>query len=349
MVAGAVFKAKKVLFVEETDPFIEDETHALVAHVGKGTQSQFLGKRTGAIPSWGEMNVDIVLQALRQTRLVRNRKPRDSERSAIEKAERLLISRPLTFCAGCTHRNVYWVLRKMRKRLGGHLVVTGDIGCYSMGVFYDEAMQTMQAMGSGLGTACGLGQLGRFGFDSRVVAMAGDSTFFHACMPALVNAKHKGANITFLILDNATTAMTGFQTHPGSALQEKGHRKVSIAKLVEAVEPDFMETGDATNIEAMTNLIGSTMDKNGLKVLILNSICRLEEERHRATGDGKTPVDIKQELCRGESCRICASQYGCPAISWDFERGLPVISDQLCVGCGACIDVCPHGAISGGE
>jgi indolepyruvate ferredoxin oxidoreductase alpha subunit len=240
------------------------------------------------------------------------------------------------------------VLRKLRKRLGGRLAVTGDIGCYSMGVFYDEAMQTMQAMGSGIGTACGLGQLRRFGFDSRVVAVAGDSTFFHACMPALVNAKHKAADITFLILDNATTAMTGFQPHPGSALQERGHHKVSIAKLVEAVEPDFMTTADSTDIETMMSLIASTVEKDGLKVLILNSICRLEEERHGITGENEAPVIINAKLCRGESCRICVSQYGCPAIGWDFAQGIPTILEEQCVRCGGCIGVCPHGAITRG-
>ena len=345
LITGAISKAKRVLFVEETDPFIEDATRALAADLTRTSSPQFIGKRTGTIPAWGEMNVDIVLHALRDAALVRGPGMLQSNQTAIEKAEKLLIPRPLTFCAGCTHRNVYWALRKIRKRLSGRLVVAGDIGCYSMGVFYDEAMQTMQAMGSGIGTACGLGQLKRFGFDCRVVAVAGDSTFFHACMPALVNAKHKSADITFLILDNATTAMTGFQTHPGSTSQEEGHRKVSIRSLVEAVEPDFLAVGDATDIVSMTDLIHSTLAKQGLKVLILNSVCRLEEERHDVVPGGRAPVAVNSSLCRGESCRICAAQYGCPAIGWDYEEGRPVISDELCVRCGSCIDACPHDAI----
>lgn len=349
LIAKSISKVKKVLFAEEIDPFVEDETRALAASLARAAVPQFFGKRTGTIPSWGEMSVDAVLGALKEMGLMKDKSTPGSDRRTIERAERLLIPRPLAFCAGCTHRNVYYVLRKIRKRLGGRLVVTGDIGCYSLGVFYDEAMQTMQAMGSGIGTACGLGQLGRFGFDSRVVAVAGDSTFFHACIPALVNARHKNADITFLVLDNATTAMTGFQPHPGSELQEKGDRRVSITKLVEAVEPDFMATGDATDIESMMNLIHSTIEKEGLKVLILNGVCRLEEERRRVTSESKRGPIISPNLCRGESCRICTAQYGCPAISWDFEEGIPIISDQLCVRCGSCIYVCPHGAIIGGE
>jgi len=345
LIEGAICKAKSVLFVEETDPFIEDETRALAAGLSKTAIPRFLGKRTGAIPSWGEMNVDSVLEALKVAGLLRTKTPSASAQDAVDKAERLLIPRSLTFCAGCTHRNVYWVLRKIKNRLKDHLVVAGDIGCYSLGVFYDEAMQTMQAMGSGIGTACGLGQLHRFGFDSRVVAVAGDSTFFHACMPALVNARHKNADITFLVLDNGTTAMTGFQPHPGSAMQEKGHHQISIAKLVEAVEPDFMAAGDATDIGSMMNLIHSTITREGLKVLILNSVCRLEEERHDVTRESKTRVRISSELCRGEKCKICASQYGCPAIGWDAEEHVPIIIDELCVRCGSCIDVCPDNAI----
>jgi len=218
---------EKVLFAEEIDPFVEDAIRSLVVNRPARETPQFYGKRTGNIPAFGEMNTDILLEAIARIQGVSHESLDVETLAALEKARDMLVSRSLTFCAGCTHRNVYWAIRKVRKRLKGNLVVAGDIGCYSLGIFYDKSMNSMQAMGSGIGTACGLGQLGRFGFNSKVIAVAGDSTFFHACIPALVNARHKNADITFVILDNATTAMTGFQSHPGSGEQAKNESHVS--------------------------------------------------------------------------------------------------------------------------
>ena len=331
-------KTNRVLFVEETDPFLEDEVRALSVDLKK--LPKFYGKRTGHIPSVGEMNMDIVMKALTQLEGATT----DLTSPIRSTGKDLLVKRPLTFCAGCTHRNFYWAIRKVKKRLGGKLVVTGDIGCYSLGVFYNEAMDTMQAMGSGIGVASGFGQLERFGFDSKVVAVAGDSTFFHACLPGLINARHKNANITFVILDNATTAMTGFQIHPGSHYQEQNLRRVRIEDLVMAVQPDFYAIGDATDIKGLIDLLHSTVIMDGLKVLLLDSICRLDEDRKDSTLTNVV-FKIDTNLCRGESCRICFADFGCPAISWDDTSSQPVILDTMCIGCGACVDVCPHDAI----
>ena len=256
----------------------------------------------------------------------------------------ILIPRPLTFCSGCTHRNFYWAVRKVRKRVNDKLVVAGDIGCYSLGVFYDRAMTTMQAMGSGIGVATGLGQLERFGFDSKVIAVAGDSTFFHACIPGLINAKHKGANLTFVILDNETTAMTGFQTHPGAVHQEANLKRVKIEEIVKAIEPDFYARSDANNIPELVDLLHSTINKDGLKVLLLDSVCRLEVARRDSAVEGIS-FRINSDLCKGEKCLICVHDFACPAISWDKTVGHPEILDQLCVQCGACVAVCPYDAI----
>ncbi len=335
-------KTNRVLFVEETDPFVEDEIRALSIDLRK--LPKFYGKRTGHIPSFGEMNTDIVTKALTQLDGIKT----DHTATIRSTGKDLLVRRPLTFCVGCTHRNFYWAIRKVRKRLGGKLVVAGDIGCYSLGVFYDEAMNTMQSMGSGIGVASGFGQLERFGFDSKVVSVAGDSTFFHACLPGLINARHKNANITFAILDNATTAMTGFQTHPGSHYQEQNLRRVKIEDLVKAVQPDFYATGDATDIKGLIDLLHSTVNKDGLKILLLDSICRLDEDRK----DSKlTNINFKIDtnLCIGEKCGICFADFGCPAISWDDTSNQPVILDTMCIGCGACVDVCPHDAIKEGR
>lgn len=335
-VTNLLHRVDRVLFVEENDPFLEDETRSLSADFE--SPPHFYGKKTGHIPSFGEMKTDVVLNAI--AKLFGKESPSREDASSD-----MLVDRPLTFCAGCTHRNFYWAVRTVKKRLSGKLVVAGDIGCYSLGVFYDEAMDTMHAMGSGIGVGSGLGQLQRFGFDSKVVSVAGDSTFFHACLPGLINARHKNADLTFVILDNATTAMTGFQVHPGSRFQEKYLRRVKIDSLVKAVEPDFFSMGDATNIKSLTELLHSTVKKDGLKVLLLNSVCRLEEVKREPGFVGATPVQIDWDLCKGEKCKICARDFGCPALSWDAEAGYPVVLDHICVQCGACIAVCPHDAI----
>jgi indolepyruvate ferredoxin oxidoreductase alpha subunit len=336
-------RVDSILFVEENDPFLEDEIRSLSAQLED--TPHFYGKGTGHIPSYGEMTTDVVLNSLAN---LTGQAKRESTKQDGQSSD-LLVDRPLTFCAGCTHRNFYWAVRTVKKRLGGKLVVAGDIGCYSLGVFYDEAMDTMQAMGSGIGVGTGLGQLQRFGFDSKVVSVAGDSTFFHACLPGLINAKHKNADLTFVILDNATTAMTGFQVHPGSSNQEGNLRRVKIEKLVKAVEPDFFSVGDAADIESLINLIHSTVKKEGLKVLLLDSVCRLEEVKRKPGFVGATPVKIDEGLCKGEKCKICARDFGCPALSWDAKANYPVVFSHMCVQCGACIAVCPHNAIVEGE
>ena len=336
-------KVDRILFVEENDPFLEDEIRSLSVELKE--IPQFFGKRTGHIPNFGEMNTDVVLRALLK---LTGREEKESDKEE-RMSPSLVVDRPLTFCAGCTHRNFYWAIRTVKKRLGGKLVIAGDIGCYSLGVFYDEAMDTMQAMGSGIGVGSGLGQLQRFGLDSKIVSVAGDSTFFHACLPGLINAKHKNADLTFVILDNATTAMTGFQVHPGSISQEENLRRVQIEKLVKAIEPDFFSVGDAMDIKSLTNLLHSTVQKEGLKVLLLNSVCRLEEVKRKPGFVGATPVKIDKGLCKGESCKICAADFGCPALIWDAETKYPVVLEHACVQCGACIAVCPHNAIVEGE
>jgi len=142
-----------------------------------------------------------------------------------------LPGRPPVLCAGCPHAGIFFVLSNIGRRSKlldaagksekqGNLIVTGDIGCYSMGLgpagFFMN--RTQHSMGSGAGLATGFGQLWRFGFDQPVIAVAGDSTFFHAVVPALVNGVHNKANFVLVILDNGATAMTGFQPHPGTEL-----------------------------------------------------------------------------------------------------------------------------------
>jgi len=337
--------SSQALVIEEVDPFIED---AILQHSKSPRKTDIHGKRDGIMPQYGEMDVDKVLQGLSKLGFV-GEKPHHRNRVAIEKAMSTLIPRPLTFCPGCTHRNVYWAIRQVRKRLSGKLVVAGDIGCYSLGVFYDDSMNTMQAMGSGIGTANGLGQLHRFGLDSKVIAVAGDSTFFHACVPALINARHKGADVTFLILDNSSTAMTGFQPHPGILTADEDHRRVIIPSVVEGIGVDLLNVVDSNDVSLLIDSIHNAVHKPGIKVIIAKGVCRLEEGKSIGVYDDLPEVRIIKEKCRGESCKLCVSSFGCAALAWDEEEGHPRVLDDLCTRCGACVYVCPHDAIEGGS
>lgn len=341
----------RVIFVEEVDPFVENQILALYAELSQSDTElgpiEFFGKRNGSLPFYGEMNTDKVLGTLQSALGLQGPDNGRPKESVIERARGLVAPRPLTFCAGCTHRNVYWAIQRLRSHLKEKLVVAGDIGCYSLGVFQNEAMNTMQAMGSGIGTADGLGQLGRFGFDKKVIAVAGDSTFLHACVPGLINARHKNADLTFLILDNSTTAMTGFQEHPGSHTQHSGHHLVSIQRIVEAIEPDIFKIVDATDIDQLVRTLQEVVSQEGLKVLLLDSICRLEQG---SEGVKEQPaVYVDEASCRGESCRICVSQFGCPAIEWNTSKQKAEIVQYTCIRCGACIAVCPSRAIRRSE
>ncbi|HYQ60286.1 MAG TPA: thiamine pyrophosphate-dependent enzyme, partial [Desulfatiglandales bacterium] len=205
--------SETILFIEEVDPFLENNVKELFAqHCMDVGLKRFYGKATGTIPRAGEITPEIVTSAL-QNMLKVGYRPRseDYTAKAHAAAAELVPARALGFCAGCPHRATYWAVKRALALDGREGIVLGDIGCYGLGMgpsgFYQ--MKTIHAMGSGAGLAAGLGQLDRFGLTQPVLAVCGDSTFYHAAMPALVNARYNGANFVLLLLDNSATAMTG--------------------------------------------------------------------------------------------------------------------------------------------
>jgi TPP-dependent indolepyruvate ferredoxin oxidoreductase alpha subunit len=142
--------------------------------------------------------------------------------------------------------------------------------------------------------------------------------------------------------------MTGFQKHPGEEDQPEGQRMISIEKIVQAIEPDLYNVGDATDMSDTLDLIHNTVSKDGLNVLLFKSICRLEEQKRGETYTEQGRIHIDSDACHGESCKICAAQFGCVALGWQDETARPIVYDHVCVRCGACVMVCPHNAIKQG-
>jgi indolepyruvate ferredoxin oxidoreductase alpha subunit len=202
-------------------------------------------------------------------------------------------------------------------------------------------------MGSGTGLASGFAKLNAFGLEKPVLAVCGDSTFYHAVIPALINAQHNRADITFIVLDNAGTAMTGFQPHPGLAVSAMGESvpAVDIAEICSAIGAK-VAISDPFDLEGTSRTLTSFMEESGsLKVLILRQICALSPEKK---GKKKFLMQVDEELCLGENCgcnRLCTRIFRCPALTWDRTKKKAVVDEVICAGCGVCYSICPQKAI----
>jgi indolepyruvate ferredoxin oxidoreductase alpha subunit len=344
-------QAETVLFIEEVDPFLENNVkEAFAQHcMGLGLK-RFYGKASGTMPSAGEINPEIVCSALQSLlRVAYKPRPEDYAARAHEAAAELVPARALGFCAGCPHRATYWAVKKALALDGREGFVLGDIGCYGLGMgpsgFFQ--MKTIHAMGSGAGLASGFGQLGRFGLSQPVLAVCGDSTFYHAAMPALVNARYNSANFILLLLDNSATAMTGFQPHPGTGRTATGKEApvLDLKRICESLGAKVEVTDPFDQTATTEAMVKFFQDEEGVKVLILKRECALVRSKKQKK---LYQVEVDPERCLGETCgcnRLCTRVFKCPGLYWDRATGKAGIDEAICTGCGVCAEICPASAI----
>jgi indolepyruvate ferredoxin oxidoreductase alpha subunit len=344
-------RANEVLVVEEIDPFLEGNLKELIGEDATGIGPiRFYGKRSGHIPIAGEINPDVVTAALAKILDIEHRpvEPQYSQK-ALALTSQFTHGRMVGFCAGCPHRATFWSIKNAIKLDGRNGFVSGDIGCYSLAVGpagYGQ-IKTMQSMGSGAGMACGFGNLSEFGMTQPVVAVCGDSTFYHATIPAIISGIYNRANFTLLVLDNSATAMTGFQPHPGTGRNAVGEetRTVDIPTLCRALGVRVEETDPFDLTGTTEKLLDLMRDESGVRVLVVKRECALVRARREAP---EFKMRIDEERCLGESCgcsRLCSRVFQCPALTWDAAKGVAGIDEVLCAGCGVCAGICPAGAI----
>lgn len=344
-------KSQRVLFVEETDPFIERSVMEMVASLPSISPCPtFYGKRSGHLNAYGELNPDTVIKAITSIIGVAYQ-PRDSAygNKAEDSTKDLVPERMMTFCAGCPHRATFWAIKNALRLDGRNGFVTGDIGCYSMALgpagFFQ--LRTHHCMGAGVGVANGLGQLGRFGFNQPVLAAIGDSTFFHAGIPPLINGIYNQSNFILVILDNNATAMTGFQPHPGTGMTAMGDptKVVDIESLCRSLGV-HVKICDPFDLKNTTETLLKVMaDGDGPKVVIMRRECELVRGRKEKP---RYKVHIDPDKCIGEACgcdSLCTRVFLCPGLIWDKKTGKAKIDEIICTGCGVCADICPQGAI----
>ena len=346
--------SEKIFIIEEGMPFLEDNVKALWTELGpEAGAKRFFGRKSeGPLPPTNELNPDLVARGLAEILGLpfTASDPAYRERAG-ELAQSRAPFRAMTFCPGCPHRASYWLINWALKKDNRKGFVCGDIGCYTMGAIGCgfNTLKTSHAMGSGTGVASGFGKFSRFGFDQPVMAVCGDSTFFHAVMPALVNAIHNQADMILVVMDNSGTAMTGFQPHPGTLSSAGGDAlpALDIARICRAMDTEVV-IADPFEMEATREILLNLLDDDGggVRVLILRQACALSPGKK-----GKRLYDmaIDEEKCLAEECgcnRLCTRVFGCPGLIWDPETKKTRIDEVICVGCGVCASICPTGAIS---
>jgi indolepyruvate ferredoxin oxidoreductase alpha subunit len=351
LVRKQLSRSQKVLFVEESDPFIERSVMELSAILPPDSPRMiFYGKRSGHIPSYGELHTDAVINTVANLMGITYQARDITYEEKAKEFSMNIPGRALNLCPGCPHRATFWAVKNALQLDGRDGFVCGDIGCYSLGFaaggYYQS--RTMHAMGSGAGVANGLGNLSQFGFEQPVIALCGDSTFFHATIPALINGIYNKSNFILLILDNSATAMTGFQPHPGTGMTGAGEPAIrinmealcrSLGAHVEVCDPFALENTTTALLKLMAEV-------GGAKVVIMRREC----EMVRAKREKRFPyvVHVDPDICIGEACgcnRVCTRVFQCPGLIWDREAGKSKIDEAVCTGCGFCVEICPEGAI----
>ena len=326
---------KQVVIVEEVDPVMEKEVFAVLGKYGM--QKKVYGKLDGTFPRVFEYTPDIVRESLCKS-FDLQLPQKESYKTDIP-----LPSRPPLLCPGCPHRAAYYALKKAVEKLGiKNPIYAADIGCYTLAIAPPFEMADCNlSMGSSLGTGCGFARA----TDQKVIGFIGDSTFFHAGMPGLVNAVHNRDNMMLVILDNRITAMTGGQPNPGVPTDGMGDTatEVSIEEVVKAAGVGLVKTIDPFNLKRAEEAFTEALQYDEVAVVIAKHPCAaMITDRERRKKGIHTTFDIDQDKCT--RCMICVREFACPAICV-AQDGLVNIDAILCNGCGVCTQICPEKAI----
>lgn len=306
---------KRVLVIEEGDPILEQEIKAMGINV--------IGKEK--IPLCGELDPTVIKKSFKKS----------VDKSDISMPE--IPERPPVLCPGCPERGVFYVISKLK------LIATGDIGCYTLGALPPlNAMDTCICMGASVTNAHGMDKAGGKEINKRLVAVIGDSTFFHSGITGLLNAVYNRGNLNLIVVDNLTTAMTGHQPHPGTGKLARGEdgKRVLPEDLARGCGVEFVRVVDPTNLKETEQAIKEAVDYNGVTVLVFRSLCALLKKP-------EPYLVVNIENCNG--CKLCL-RLGCPAISFKHvptkEKPVAFIEPTLCTGCDLCVQLCQHNAIS---
>ena len=332
-ILSKVSNSRKILVVEEGDGVVEFQLKNILQD--EGIKAKVYGKTL--LPRYGELQLNIVIGAL--AKILNKEAQMIHENLALQVPQR----NP-TLCPGCPYRPLYYALKIAVKKSKVKVVYSGDIGCYTLGVYEPfNVHDIVLDMGSSVGLANGFAHvLG----EEKVVAIIGDSTFYHAGIPALINAVCNRAPMLTIILDNEITAMTGLQPHPGSdkpmSSKQLYPRKIPLENIVKGIGVKHVYIIDPYDVEKTIRTIEESFkiiskEKEPV-VIIARRPCTLYKPLNV-----QTRPNVLEDKCNG--CGICYNMFSCPAIV-KLSSGKARIREDLCVGCNVCVNICPLNAIT---
>lgn len=312
---------KRTLVIEETYPVLELQIQ---------DRRKVMGRLSADVPSQGELVPEIVEDLLRKA----------LDLAPVDRTAPTIKARRPSLCAGCPHRPAFHMMRS----IFDHAIYSGDIGCYTLGINMG-AVDTCLCMGASVGMAGGLGRGSIAEGQTRVVSTIGDSTFYHAGVPALINAVHTRTPLVLVLMDNRVTAMTGGQPTPADDFLADGSpaTPVDLERLIRGTGVDFVEVVDPYDHDALRDTLQKaksyTFEENkGVAVVVTRRAC----VRTASVPMPSAKFEINDQC---DLCMTCTRDLECPAFHYIKADKKMEIDADLCAGCGFCVHVCPSHAI----
>jgi indolepyruvate ferredoxin oxidoreductase alpha subunit len=356
LVKSFIRSLKTVIIVEELSPFLENKIKALSMDVNP--QLKIVGKISGHFSEANEYNIPLVLNVIREVFKISSEHDYENILNTANELKSILPVRIPVFCPGCPHRATFWALQRALSGKSEKLAFMNDIGCYSMLLLNKNIYSKLHpddlllAMGATVGTGSGVS----LASEEKVISVIGDSTFFHAGLPGMINVSNNEEDVMIIVLDNSVTAMTGQQPNPGTGYGPSGtpKHKIQIENVLKGMGFENVIINNCFDVKNSVISFKKALNSKGPTIIISRGACALWNDRNkRKRGEKIQPFYVDNEICR--KCHTCMKDFFCPAISMETVESQYIdnkgetwkgysshISTELCDGCGVCSILCPY-------